>query len=38
MKTYTVKTSTGLTIRTLDNPLNLWVRSLEDGKLYRTTN
>lgn len=23
-------------IRTADNPLNAWVRSLDDGKLYRT--
>ena len=25
-----------VTVRTLDNPLNTWVRSLDDGKLYRT--
>lgn len=34
MKTYTVK-SNGKTIRTLDNPLNTWVRSIDDGKFYR---
>ena len=27
--------SNGRKIRTLDNPLNTWVRSVDDGKLYR---
>lgn len=36
MSIHTVKTSTGKTIRTSDNPLNAWVRSIDDGKLYRT--
>ena len=27
--------SNGRNIRTLDNPLNTWVRSVDDGKLYR---
>lgn len=30
-----VKTIKGL-IRTWDNPLNTWVRSLDDGQFYRT--
>ena len=30
----TVK-SNGRTIRTTDNVLNTWVRSLDDGKFYR---
>jgi hypothetical protein len=34
MKVSTVK-SNGKSIRTLDNPLNTWVRSIEDGKFYR---
>jgi hypothetical protein len=27
--------SNGRKIRTLDNPLNTWVRSVDDGRLYR---
>jgi hypothetical protein len=34
-RTYTFK-SNGKTIRTADNPLNHWVRSLDDGKFYPT--
>lgn len=34
MKTSTVK-SNGKTIKTLDNPLNTWVRDLKTGKLVR---
>jgi protein associated with RNAse G/E len=34
MKISTVK-SNGKTIRTWDNPLNTWVRSIDDGKMYR---
>jgi hypothetical protein len=33
IREYTVK-SNGKTIRTLDNPCNWWVRSLDDGKFY----
>lgn len=32
---YYVKTRLG-TVRTWDNPLNTWVRSLDDGQFYRT--
>jgi len=35
MTVHTVKTRSGL-VRTLDNPLSIWVRSLDDGKFYRT--
>ena len=31
-----VKTVGGKMIRTWDNPLNSWVRSLDDGKWYKT--
>ena len=34
MKIQTVK-SNGKAIRTVDNILNLWVRSVDDGKFYR---
>ena len=36
MTVHTVIVRGGETVRTLDNPLNTWVRSLDDGKLYRT--
>jgi hypothetical protein len=36
MTIHTIKTRTGKTIRTLDNPLNTWVRSIDDGQMYRT--
>ena len=35
MKVRTVKTTSG-PVRTADNPLNAWVRSLDDGRFYRT--
>jgi hypothetical protein len=35
MKIHTVQTISGM-VRTLDNPLNTWVRSIDDGKFYRT--
>lgn len=31
----TVKVTGGKTVRTWDNPLNSWVRGLDDGKLHR---
>ena len=34
MKDRRVKVVGGKTVRTWDNPLNSWVRSLDDGKLY----
>jgi hypothetical protein len=36
MKLTTVRTTGGKLVRTWDNPLNAWVRSLDDGQLYRT--
>lgn len=33
--TYTVKTTTGKTVRTTDNPLNTWVRCIHTGRFYR---
>ena len=35
MKAQTVETTTGKKVRTLDNPLNEWVRSIDDGKWYK---
>jgi len=37
MSKFTVKTvkSNGKKIRTLDNKLSSWVRSIDDGKFYR---
>lgn len=37
MKETTVK-SNGKTIKTLDNPLNTWVRDLKTGHLVRVNN
>jgi len=34
MKTATVRVVGGKTVRTADNPLNSWVRSLDDGQFY----
>ena len=34
IKTRLVKVVGGKMVRTWDNPLNSWVRSLDDGKLY----
>ena len=35
MRIYYVNTTQGR-VRTADNRLNTWVRSLDDGKLYKT--
>jgi hypothetical protein len=32
----TVKVVGNKTVRTIDNPLNSWVRSIDDGKFYPT--
>jgi hypothetical protein len=34
IKARAVKVIGGKIVRTWDNPLNSWVRSLDDGKLY----
>jgi len=38
MKSNIITTSTGKTVKTLDNKLNKWVRDIKTGKFVRNSN